>query len=161
MFSDPQFWVAVSFFLFIAAIFNPVRKILKSSLDSQINEIKNKLSEAENLKIEAQNTLSELKNREAEVENELQKLKLEAELKIKQLQELSTIKLSDQIQKREILAQNKIEQLLRDANLNIKNYISSIAIETCTKILQNNLTVDKKSNLINESIKELDATLKI
>ena len=161
MFSDPQFWVAVSFFLFIAAIFNPVRKILKSSLDSQINEIKNKLSEAENLKIEAQNTLSELKNREAEVENELQKLKLEAELKIKQLQELSTIKLSDQIQKREILAQNKIEQLLRDANLNIKNYISSIAIETCTNILQNNLTVDKKSNLINESIKELDATLKI
>ena len=161
MFSDPQFWVAVSFFLFIAAIFNPVRKILKSSLDSQINEIKNKLSEAENLKIEAQNTLSELKNREAEVEKELQKLKLEAELKIKQLQELSTIKLSDQIQKREILAKNKIEQLLRDANLNIKNYISSIAIETCTNILQNNLTVDKKSNLINESIKELDATLKI
>ena len=161
MFSDPQFWVAVSFFLFIAAIFNPVRKILKSSLDSQINGIKNKLSEAENLKIEAQNTLSELKNREAEVEKELQKLKLEAELKIKQLQELSTIKLSDQIQKREILAKNKIEQLLRDANLNIKNYISSIAIETCTNILQNNLTVDKKSNLINESIKELDATLKI
>ena len=26
MFSDPQFWVAVSFILFIAAIFNPVRK---------------------------------------------------------------------------------------------------------------------------------------
>jgi len=75
MFSDPQFWVAVSFFLFIAAIFNPVRKILKSSLDLQINDIKNKLSEAENLKLEAQNTLSELKNREAEVEKEIQKLK--------------------------------------------------------------------------------------
>ena len=43
MFSDPQFWVAVSFILFIAAIFNPVRKILTSSLDGQINEIKNKI----------------------------------------------------------------------------------------------------------------------
>ena len=41
MFSDPQFWVAVSFFLFIAAIFNPVKKILTSSLDSQIVDIKN------------------------------------------------------------------------------------------------------------------------
>ena len=50
MFSDPQFWVAVSFFLFIAVIFNPVRKILISSLDSQISEIKSKISEAENLK---------------------------------------------------------------------------------------------------------------
>ena len=41
MFSDPQFWVAVSFILFIAAIFNPVRKILTSSLDLQIKDIKN------------------------------------------------------------------------------------------------------------------------
>ena len=38
MFYDPQFWVAVSFIIFIAAIFNPVRKILISSLDSQIAE---------------------------------------------------------------------------------------------------------------------------
>ena len=40
MFSDPQFWVAVSFFLFIIAIFNPVRKILTSSLDTQIVKLK-------------------------------------------------------------------------------------------------------------------------
>ena len=45
MFSDPQFWVAVSFILFIAAIFNPVRKILTSSLDAQIKDIKNKIDE--------------------------------------------------------------------------------------------------------------------
>ena len=53
MFSDPQFWVAVSFILFIAAIFNPVRKMLVSSLDAQISEIKTKIEEAENLKNEA------------------------------------------------------------------------------------------------------------
>ena len=54
MFSDPQFWVAVSFFLFIIAIFNPVRKVLISSLDTQINEIKNQIKEAEDIKNEAQ-----------------------------------------------------------------------------------------------------------
>ena len=43
MFSDPQFWVAVAFVAFIAAIFNPVRKILTSSLDAQIKDIRNKL----------------------------------------------------------------------------------------------------------------------
>ena len=64
MFSDPQFWVAVSFILFIAAIFNPVRKMLVSSLDAQISEIKTKIEEAENLKNEAKKTLSELKKRE-------------------------------------------------------------------------------------------------
>ena len=49
MFSYPQFWVAVAFFLFLAAIFNPVRKVLISSLDSQINQIKLKIDEAQNL----------------------------------------------------------------------------------------------------------------
>ena len=42
MFSDPQFWVAVAFVAFIAAIFNPVRKILTSNLDAQIKDIRNK-----------------------------------------------------------------------------------------------------------------------
>ena len=30
MFADPQFWVAVAFVLFILAVTNPIRKILKS-----------------------------------------------------------------------------------------------------------------------------------
>ena len=32
MFSDPQFWVAVAFVAFIAAVFNPVRKMLTTKL---------------------------------------------------------------------------------------------------------------------------------
>jgi len=74
MFADPQFWVAVSFLLFIVAIFNPVRKILKLSLDTKIDEIKNKIKEAENIKSDAQKTLSELKSRESEVEKEIKEL---------------------------------------------------------------------------------------
>ena len=160
MFSDPQFWVAVSFFLFILAIFNPVRKVLISSLDSQINQIKLKIDEAQNLKIEAQKTLSELKSREAEVQTEIQNLKVEAENKINELKELSAKKLSEQIQKRKQLAENKIEQLVRDANVSIKNYISNAAIDATTKILQKNLTKEKKSDLINASIKDLNTILK-
>ena len=74
MFSDPQFWVAVSFFLFLIAIFNPVKKILTSNLDTQINEIKFKIHEAEDLKKEAEKTLTDLKNRQSDVEKEIQAL---------------------------------------------------------------------------------------
>ena len=112
MFSDPQFWVAVSFILFIVAIFNPVRKILTSSLDAQIKDIKNKIDEVENLKNEAQKALDELKERETKVEKEIQNLNLESEERIAELKDISTTKLTDQIEKRKILAENKIEQLL-------------------------------------------------
>ena len=160
MFSDPQFWVAVSFILFIAAIFNPVRKILTSSLDAQINDIKNKLDDVENIKNEAQKALDELKEREAKVEKEIQNLKLESEKKIAAFKDTSASKLTDQIEKRKILAENKIEQLVRDTNSTIKNYISSVAIEATRNILIQNLTKDKKSDLIEESITEFNSVLK-
>ena len=160
MFSDPQFWVAVSFILFIVAIFNPVRKILTSSLDAQINDIKNKLDDVENIKNEAQKALDELKERETKVEKEIQNLKLESEKKIANLKDISTSKLNDQIEKRKILAENKIEQLVRDTNNSIKNYISGVAIEATRNILLQNLSKDKKSALIEESIAEFNSVLK-
>ena len=159
MFSDPQFWVAVSFILFIAAIFNPVRKILTSSLDAQIKDIKNKIDEVENLRNEAQKALDELKERETKVEKEIQNLNLESEKRIAELKDISTSKLADQIEKRKILAENKIEQLVRDTNNSIKNYISSVAIEATRNILLQNLSKDKKSALIEESITEFNTVL--
>ena len=160
MFSDPQFWVAVSFILFIAAIFNPVRKILTSSLDAQIKDIKNKIDEVENLKNEAQKALDELRERESKVEKEIQNLKLESEKRIAELKDISTTKLTDQIEKRKILANNKIEQLVRDTNNSLKNYITSVAIETTRNVLLQNLSKEKKSALIDESITEFNSVLK-
>ena len=160
MFADPQFWVAVSFILFIAAIFNPVRKILASSLDAQINDIKNKIDEVENLKNEAQKALDEIKDREAKVEKEIQNLKSESEKRIADLKDISSTKLTDQIEKRKILANNKIEQLVRDTNNSLKNYITSVAIETTRNVLLQNLSKEKKSALIDESITEFNSVLK-
>ena len=160
MFSDPQFWVAVSFILFIAAIFNPVRKILTSSLDAQIKDIKNKIDEVENLKNEAQKAMDELRERESKVEKEIENLKLESEKRIADLKDISATKLTDQIEKRKILAENKIEQSVRDTNNSIKNYISSVAIEATRNILLQNLSKDKKSALIEESITEFNSVLK-
>ena len=160
MFADPQFWVAVSFILFIAVIFNPVRKILASSLDAQINDIKNKLDEVENLKNEAQKALDEIKDREAKVEKEIQNLKSESEKRIAELKDISSTKLTDQIEKRKILANNKIEQLVRDTNNSLKNYITSVAIETTRNVLLQNLSKEKKSALIDESITEFNSVLK-
>ena len=160
MFSDPQFWVAVSFILFIAAIFNPVRKILTSNLDAQISDIKNKIDEVENIKNEAQKALDELKDRETKVEKEIHNLKMESEKRIADLKDNSTSKLADQIEKRKVLAENKIEQLVRDTNNSIKNYISSVAIESTRNILLQNLNKDKRSDLIEKSISEFNSVLK-
>ena len=160
MFSDPQFWVAISFLLFIIAIFNPVRKILTSSLDTQINEIKNKIEEAENLKNETQVSLSEIKQRQNDVQSEIQTILKEAENKVKQIEQLAADKLKDQIAKRQVLAEAKIEQLTRDANNLIQTHITSSAIEATISILQQKLNTAEQQKLIDTSIQELGSALK-
>ena len=160
MFSDPQFWVAVAFVAFIVAIFNPVRKILTSSLDTQIKDIKNKIDEAENLKNETQTTLSEIKKRQNDVQIEIQDIHKDAEKKVKQLEENAEAKLKDQITKRQVLAEAKIDQLTRDANSLIQSYISSTAIAATISILQQKLNNQEQQKLIDKSIEELGSALK-
>ena len=160
MFSDPQFWVAVAFFAFIAAVFNPIRKILTANLDSQIKDIKDKIEEAENLKNETQNTLSEIKQRQNDVEIEIQEIHKEAESKVKQLEKIAENKLKDQILKRQVLAEAKIDQLTRDANNSIQSHITSTAIAATISILHQKLNPEEQQKLINKSIQELGSTLK-
>lgn len=160
MFSDPQFWVAVAFVAFIAAIFNPVRKILTSSLDAQIKDIRNKIDEAENLKNETQTTLSEIKKRQNDVQIEIQDIHKDAEKKVKQLEVNAEAKLKDQVAKKQILAEAKIDQLTRDANNLIQSHISSTAIAATISILQQKLDNQEQQKLIDKSIEELGSALK-
>ena len=160
MFSDPQFWVAVAFFGFIAAIFNPVRKILATNLDAQIKAIKDKIDEADNLKNETQVTLSEIKKRQNDVQIEIQGIHTEAEKKVKQLEEIAENKLKDQIAKRQVLAEAKIDQLTRDANNVIQSHISSTAIAATISIIQQKLNSQEQQKLIDKSIQELSSALK-
>ena len=161
MFSDPQFWVAIAFFAFIAAVFNPVRKILTTNLDTQIKDIKDKIEEAENLKNETQVTLSEVKKRQNDVKVEIQEIHKESEKKVKQLEEITESKLKDQIAKRQVLAEAKIDQLTRDANNVIQSHISSTAIAATIAILQQKLNKQEQQKLIDKSIEELGSALKI
>ncbi|MDC6447971.1 hypothetical protein PQZ42_02690 [Alphaproteobacteria bacterium] len=160
MFSDPQFWVAVAFFAFIAVIFNPIRKILTTNLDAQIKDIKNKIEEAENLKNETQVTLSEIKQRQNDVQIEIKNINKDAENKVIQLEEIAEAKLKDQIAKRQILAEAKIDQLTRDANNIIQSHISSTAIAATIKIIQQKLNSQEQQKLIDKSIQELGTALK-
>ena len=160
MLSDPQFWVALAFVVFIIAIFNPVRKILSSSLDIKINEIKNSIEEAENLKNETQAALSNIRKRQSDVKNEIENFNKSTKEKINMLEKKANEKLDEQTIKRELLAKEKIDQLTRDVNLEIQQYITKTAIDATMLVVKKRLDINEKQNLIDQSIKDLGTILK-
>ncbi|SVA53161.1 uncharacterized protein METZ01_LOCUS106015, partial [marine metagenome] len=104
MFVDPQFWVAIAFIIFVVAVFNPIRKMLGTTLNSKIQDIKNSIEEAENIKNETQNTLSDLKKRQNDVQIEIENIHKDAKEKIQILESQAEEKLKEKIDKRNLLA---------------------------------------------------------
>tara|TARA_B100000029_G_scaffold410968_1_gene413118 strand:+ start:1047 stop:1532 length:486 start_codon:yes stop_codon:yes gene_type:complete len=160
MFSDPQFWVFVSFLIFIAAIFNPIRKVLFTNLDNKIQEIKKSIDEAEKLKNQAQEILSEIEKRQNEVENEIENINQEAKNNILSYEKKFNEKLSDQINKKKNLASVKIDQITREANNAVKQYVAETTISSIIDILEKKLDGDEKEKILNGSIEELSLVLK-
>ena len=160
MLSDPQFWVAIAFIIFIIAIFNPVRKILTSSLDAKINEIKISIEEAENLKNETQVILGKIKKRQNEVEIEIKNIHSNSKETIINLETQAQKKLSEQINKRELVAKAKIDQMARDINISIQHHITQTSIKSAVRLLEKKLNQEEKQDLINQSISEIGLVLK-
>ncbi len=160
MFSDPQFWVFVSFVIFIAVIFNPIKKILTKNLDSRIDIIKNDINNAEKLKNETQVILSEIKIRQNDVKNEITLINQQAKERIAIIEDETQIKLNDQINKRKMIASAKIDQMTRDAKLEIQNQITKISIEASRDLLIKKLNDEEKKDIIKKSINEVGSIIK-
>ena len=160
MFSDPQFWVFVSFVIFIAVIFNPIKKILTKNLDSRIDVIKNDIDNAEKLKNETQVILSEIKKRQNDVKDEIGLINQQAKERIETIENETQIKLNDQINKRKTIASAKIDQMTRDAKLEIQNQITKISIEASRDLLIKKLNDEEKKDIIKESINEVGSIIK-
>ena len=160
MFNDPQFWILVAFIIFVGIIINPSRKILLTSLDSRINDIKESIDQAEKLKNDTQQTLSEIEKRQNEVKIEIGNIQKEARDRILLIEDNVNAKLKEQINKHNELAKIKIEQMTRDANTDVQKYITQTAITATIDILEKKLNENEKQVLVNQSIKELNTVLK-
>ncbi len=59
-FFDENFWVAISFILFLYFAYKPIKKAIINSLDAKIDDIKQKFAESEKIKTEAKLLLEEI-----------------------------------------------------------------------------------------------------
>ena len=53
IFSSPEFWVAVAFFVFVGALFKPGSRLITGALDARADRIRAQLDEAQRLREEA------------------------------------------------------------------------------------------------------------
>jgi len=156
MIIDATFWVAISFFAFIAGlIYLKVPQKINNSLIAQINEMKKELDEAEKLKVEAKNLLSDCENKidksNKETKDIINYAKKENERNILE----KTEKFHKIMENKKKITEQKISQMKEMALNDIKNNSIKIGIETAKHLIENSID---KSKLEKFYIKSLDQT---
>ena len=82
-----SFWVAVSFFIFIALSFKKGKRIILKALDKRIENISRKINDAKNIKEEAENNLNEAKKNLKEIIDDKKRIINEANEEAKNLKD--------------------------------------------------------------------------
>ena len=161
MIINATFWVAVSFFIFIAVlIYLKVPQKINTSLSDKINEIKREIEEAEKLKKEAKALLSSY-------ESKIDKSKKESKEIINLAKEESEKTIIEKTQQfHQIMEERKkntelrITQMKENALKEIKDISVKISIEAVESLIKNSIDKNKLENLYNKSLEETKISLK-
>ena len=158
---DATFWVTISFFIFIGILFyfKVPQKVIET-LELNISNISNQISEAEKLKEDAKNILIEqekkISNSKNEVKEMIDKANEEAEKNVIK----SNNEFHNLMENRKKNAEERIKQLKNQAMKDIKNASVKISIESVEKLIKNSLDKSKLDKIYSSSIEETKLALK-
>ena len=158
--SDPTFWVAVAFFIFVGfLLWKRIPAMIAKSLDERAEKIKNQLDEARTLKEEAQELLAKFQRKQRDAKKDADAMmvlaKEEAELFAKEAEKNLEVSFERQMKATE----EKIAQAEATAVKEVKVAAAEAAVNAAGAILETQLKDGKHKALIDEAIKDLDKRL--
>lgn len=156
---NESFWVAVSFFIFVALVYKPVGNLIVKALDERAIRIKNELGEALRLKEEAQALLASYQRKQKEMAEEAESIVAEAEAEAKRIAKEFEEELDVALNKRVELAMQKIAAYEAAVIQQVKNDAVDIAISTVRSIVMDNLNKEASDELIGKAISGIDKKL--
>tara|TARA_B100000029_G_scaffold135912_1_gene130485 strand:+ start:8655 stop:9152 length:498 start_codon:yes stop_codon:yes gene_type:complete len=158
---DANFWVAVSFFIFLGGlIYLKVPKKINDSLGEKINEIKKEINDAEKLRDEAKSVLIEYEKKIDKSKKETIEIINTAKKESENIFLEKTNKFHLQIEERKKNTELKIDRMKSSALSDIKNASIKIGIEAVENLMKNSIDKSKIENIYNKSIEQTIVELK-
>ena len=155
----PDFWVAVGFLLFMAAVIKPAWKAITTGLDDRAEKIRTSLDEAASLREEVQHLLAEYQRKQRDATREVDEMLANARAEAERTAKEAAEALADSLKRREQLAIDKIAQAEADAMQAVRNTAIDVAISATRRILSEQLDNAAATQLIDNAIADLPAKL--
>ena len=160
MFENPAFWVAVSFFGFVAMlVYLKVPRLVAKGLDDRAEAIRRELDEARRLRQEAENLLAEYQQKQRQADAEARSIIEQAHRDAETMKVESARSLKEQLERRAKIAEEKIARAEAQAVAEVR----SAAVELATAAAEHVLKVQAQGatgqGLVDQAIRDLKGRL--
>lgn len=156
---DTNFWVLISFVIFVAVFLKYGKAKVLQGLDDKIQTIKNDLQTAETLRVEAQEILAEYQRKQKDAVKEAENIIAEAKIKAQAIREHSEKEWSKTMSRREEQLNERLKRIEDNARSEIQTYTAKLAVNSTRKILQDNLSSKTDKQLVSDTLNQIPNSL--
>ena len=158
--AEPEFWVAVAFFIFVGIlIYVGVPKILINSLDERGKRVQAELDEARRLKEEAQKLLAEYQAKQRQADEEAAAIVAGAKAEAERFAAEAKAKMEEFVARRSKMAETKIAQAEAQAVADVRAAAAEAAVTAAEKILTDSVKGKVADDLIARGIGDVKSKL--
>lgn len=147
---------ALNFLLLFGGLAYLLRKPLGKFLQGRSDSLEKTLQEAEESSREAAENLSDAELRLGKLDEEVDRLRQDAETEGQSLYQSTVEEAKKETDRLRNLARQEIEMLTQDAVREIKKYTAALAANLALQRIQDRMTEEFHSSLIDKSIKRID-----
>ena len=156
MLLTPEFWVLVSFVIFVAIVWKVGGfKTMAAGLDSRAERIRAELAEAQRLREDAQSLLREYESKRAAAEQEAADIVANARDEANRLAQETQDKMAEFVRRRTAAAETKIAQAEAQASAEVRAAAVDAAIKASEQILRGELTGPAAESLLTKSLRDI------
>ncbi len=160
MISEPEFWVAVSFFIFVGVlVYMGVPGMMGKALDERAERISRELAEAQKLREEAQALLAEYERKREEAETVAADIVAQAKTEAEAYAVETRRKMAEMVERRTANAEQKIAQAEAQAMKDVRAAASDLAVAAAARIIASEVKGEKATKLVDASISSVKSQL--
>ena len=159
MLTSPEFWVAIAFVIFVAAVFVPIKRNLFSALDARSEAIRSEIDNAQALRVEAQKVLAEYRRKHRDALKEVDQILDQAKQQAEYLREQAQKDLESALQRREQDAMEKIARAESQALEDVRNRAVDVAMAATAAVIAGQLDKRRANAMVDQAIQDLPGHL--
>jgi F-type H+-transporting ATPase subunit b len=160
MFATPDFWVLISFLMFVGLlVYYKVPGMVTALLDKRAADIAAEIDEARRLREEAQQLLASYQRKQRDAMKEADDIIAQAKTEAENLAKEIRANMETQVERRTKLAEDKIAQAESQALSEVRATAAEVAIGAARKVIADKVTAAEDEKLVERSITDLASKL--